>query len=47
MSVIKGLLKKDLLNLASYKQSLLVIIAFLAIFSAFNKEMVQFMPIVL
>ena len=45
MNVIKGLLKKDLLNLASYKQSLLVIIAFLAIFSAFNKGMVQFMPI--
>ena len=45
MSVIKGLLKKDLLNLASYKQSLLIIIAFLAIFSAFNKGMVQFLPI--
>ncbi len=45
MSVIKGLLKKDLLNLASYKQSLLIIIAFLAIFSAFNKGMIQFLPI--
>lgn len=45
MSVIKGLLKKDLLNLASYKQSLFIIIAFLAIFSAFNKGMLQFMPI--
>ena len=45
MSVIKGLLKKDLLNLASYKQSFLIIIAFLAIFSAFNKGMIQFMPI--
>ena len=45
MSVIKGLLKKDLLNLASYKQSLLKIIAFLAIFSAFNKGMIQFLPI--
>lgn len=45
MNVIKGLLKKDLLNLASYKQSLLIIIAFLAIFSAFNKGMLQFMPI--
>ena len=45
MNVIKGLLKKDLLNLASYKQSLLIIIAFLAIFSAFNKGMIQFMPI--
>ena len=45
MNVVKGLLKKDLLNLASYKQSLLIIIAFLAIFSAFNKGMIQFMPI--
>ena len=45
MNVIKGLLKKDLLNLASYKQSLLIIIAFLAIFSAFNKGMVKFLPI--
>ncbi len=45
MNVIKGLLKKDLLNLASYKQSLFIIIAFLAIFSAFNKEMVKFLPI--
>lgn len=45
MNVIKGLLKKDLLNLASYKQSLFIIIAFLAIFSAFNKGMLQFMPI--
>ena len=45
MNVIKGILKKDLYNLASYKQSLLIIIAFIAIFSAFNKNMIQFMPI--
>lgn len=45
MNVIKGLIKKDLLNLASYKQSVFIIIAFLSIFCAFSEDMSQFMPI--
>lgn len=45
MNIIKGLIKKDLLNLASYKRTVLLLIAFIALFGSFTENSIQFIPI--
>lgn len=45
MNNIKGLIKKDLFNLSSYKMTILILIAFIALFGAFTDNSIQFIPI--
>lgn len=45
MNNIKGLIKKDLFNISSYKMTILILIAFIALFGAFTDNSIQFIPI--
>ena len=45
MNNIKGLIKKDLYNLSSYKMTVLVLVAFIALFGSFSEDSIQFIPI--
>lgn len=47
MSMIKGLIKKDLYNLISYKTSLIIIIIFVCGISIFSNGMTNYIPIVI
>ncbi len=47
MKEIKGLIKKDLFNLVSYKNSILIIIVFICAFAYFSSNAINYIPIMI
>ena len=47
MNIIKGLIKKDLYNLVSYKTSILIIVIFICVLSIFSSGMINYIPIII
>lgn len=47
MKEIKGLIKKDLFNLISYKRTLMIMVFMIFIFSIFSPSIITYMPIII
>ena len=46
MKTIKGLIKKDIFNLASYKMSLLILLICMCVMGMASSSMVNYIPII-